>query len=73
MFEDELFFLKKYLEDNRYKRFICANTSSFNSQVLFVKRFGRKLRFCVNNKKLFDLLDLKNSQPIEPSLLNFEV
>lgn len=52
MLRDELFVLKKYLENNLYKKFISANTSSAASLVLFVKKPGKRLRFCVDYQKL---------------------
>lgn len=47
MSRDELLVLKKYLEDNLRKGFIRASTSSASSPVLFVKKPGGGLRFCV--------------------------
>lgn len=48
MSKDELLVLKKYLEDNLCKKFICASTFSAVSLVLFVKKLEERLRFCVN-------------------------
>ena len=48
MSRDELLVLKKYLEDNLCKELICASTSSTVSLVLFVKKPGGGLRFCVD-------------------------
>lgn len=44
---NELLVLKKYLKDNLCKGFIRASTSSTTSPVLFVKKPGRGLRFCI--------------------------
>ncbi len=48
MSRDELLVLKKYLEYNFCKEFIYASTSSTASPVLFVKKPGERLRFCVD-------------------------
>ncbi len=49
--KDELLVFKKYLEDDLCKRFIHASTSFIDSPVLFVKKPGRQLRFCIDYRK----------------------
>jgi hypothetical protein len=56
MFEEKLKVVKKYLENNLEKRFIAANRSSFVSSVMFMKKTNESLRFCVDYKKLNQLI-----------------
>ncbi len=56
MFEKELKIVKKYLENNLEKRFIIANRSSFASSIMFMKKTNESLRFCVDYKKLNQLI-----------------
>lgn len=67
----ELLVLKKYLEDNLHKGFIRASTSSAASAVLFAKKPGGGLRFCVDYRKLNaitikDLLAGKDGLRMDP-------
>ena len=52
MSRDELLVLKKYLENNFRKEFICASTSSTASPVLFLKKPKEEWRFYVDYQKL---------------------
>jgi hypothetical protein len=56
MFEEELKIVKKYLEDNLKKRFIVASRSFFASSVMFMKKTNESLRFCVDYRKLNQLI-----------------
>jgi hypothetical protein len=56
MFEEELKIVKKYLEDNLEKKFITASRSSFVSSVMFMKKANESLRFCVDYRKLNQLI-----------------
>ena len=63
MSRDELEVLKKYLEDNLSKRYIRASSSPAASPVLFVKKPGGGLQFCVDYRGLNDLT-IKNKYPL---------
>ncbi len=56
MFEKELKIVKKYLENNLEKRFIIASRSSFVSSIMFMKKTNESLKFCVDYKKLNQLI-----------------
>jgi hypothetical protein len=56
MFEKELKIVKKYFENNLEKNFIVANRSFFASSVMFMKKADESLRFCVDYKKLNQLI-----------------
>jgi hypothetical protein len=56
MFEKELKIVKKYLENNLEKKFIIASRSSFVSSIMFMKKTDKSLRFCVDYKKLNQLI-----------------
>ncbi len=56
MFEKELKIVKKYLENNLKKEFIIANRSSFVSSIMFMKKTNESLRFCVDYRKLNQLI-----------------
>jgi hypothetical protein len=56
MFEKKLKIVKKYLENNLKKQFIIANRSSFVSSIMFMKKTNKSLRFCVDYKKLNQLI-----------------
>jgi hypothetical protein len=56
MSEEKLKIIKKYLEDNPKKRFIIVNRSSFVSSVMFMKKANESLKFCVDYKKLNQLI-----------------
>lgn len=45
------YWFKIYLEDNLYKRFMYISTFSTTFLVLFVKKPGKKWRFCINYQK----------------------
>ena len=52
MLTDELKTVKKYLKDNLNKSFIQINSILIVSFVLFVQNSEKKLRFCINYRKL---------------------
>ncbi len=56
MFEEELEIVKKYLENNLEKKFIIANRSSFVSSVMFMIKTNESLKFCIDYKKLNQLI-----------------
>jgi hypothetical protein len=56
MFEKELKIVKKYLENNLEKKFIIANCSSFVSSIMFMKKTNESLKFCVDYRKLNQLI-----------------
>jgi hypothetical protein len=56
MFEEKLKIVKKYLENNLEKRFITANRSSFASSIIFMKKTNKSLRFCIDYRKLNQLI-----------------
>ncbi len=56
MFEKELKIVKKYLEDNLEKRFIIINRFSFAFSMMFMKKIDESLKFCVDYKKLNQLI-----------------
>ena len=60
---DELQVLKKYLEENLSKQFIWASSSPAAAPVLFVKKPGGCLWFCVNYRSL-NALTVKNKYPL---------
>lgn len=45
---EELLFMKKYLEEHLKKDFIEGSSSPAGAHVLFVKKSGGGLRFCVD-------------------------
>jgi len=63
MSRNELLVLKKYLEDNLSKGFIRASRSPVASPVIFVRKPGGGLRFCVDYRKLNEIT-VKNRYPI---------
>jgi hypothetical protein len=63
MSQDELRVLRKYLDDNLSKGFIRASTSPVASPVIFVKKPGGSLRFCVDYRAL-NAVTIKNRYPI---------
>ena len=63
MSRDELEVLKKYLEDNLSKGYIRASFFPAAAPVLFVKKPGGGLRFCVDYCGLNDLT-IKNKYPL---------
>ncbi len=62
MSRDELLVLKKYLENNFRKEFICASTSSTASPVLFLKKPEEGWRFYVDYQKL-NAITVKDKYP----------
>ncbi len=60
---DELKVLRKYLDENLSKGFIRASSSPVASPVLFVRKPGGGLRFCVDYRGL-NALTIKNRYPI---------
>lgn len=63
MSRDELAELRRYLQENLSKGFIRASTSSAASPVLFVKKPGGGLRFCVDYRGL-NAITVKNRYPL---------
>ena len=59
MSRDEFKVLKKYLEDNLSKEFIWASSSPAAVPILFVKKPGGGLQFCVDYRSL-NALTVKN-------------
>jgi hypothetical protein len=50
--KDELLLIKKYLQEHLNKRFIETSTASYASLILFAKKLGEELRFCIDYRKL---------------------
>ncbi|OAQ57620.2 retrovirus polyprotein [Pochonia chlamydosporia 170] len=63
MSEDELIVLRKFLQENLDKGFIRASTSPAASPVLFAKKPGGGLRFCVDYRAL-NAITIKNRYPL---------
>lgn len=63
MSREELMVLKKYIKENLEKGFIRPSSSPASSPVLFVKKPGGGLRFCVDYRSLNELT-IKNRYPI---------
>ena len=63
MSREELLVLKKYLDDNLAKGFIRPSNSAAASPVLFVRKPGGGLRFCVDYRGL-NALTVKNRYPL---------
>ena len=63
MSREELLVLKKYIKENLEKGFIRPSSSPASSPVLFVKKPGGGLRFCVDYRSLNELT-IKNRYPI---------
>jgi hypothetical protein len=63
MSREELDLVKKYIEDNLSKGFIEASKAPFASPVLFVRKPGGGLRFCVDYRKL-NAITRKDSYPL---------
>jgi formylmethanofuran dehydrogenase subunit E len=55
MSQEELAAIKKYLEENLSKGFIQASTAPYASLVLFVRKPGGGIRFCVDYRRLNQL------------------
>ena len=63
MSQDELKCLKKYLEEHLDKGFIRASSSPAASPVLFARKPGGGLRFCVDYRQL-NAMTIKNRYPL---------
>jgi hypothetical protein len=63
MSEDELLVLRKFLQENLDKGFIRASTSPAASPVLFARKPGGGLRFCVDYRGL-NAITIKNRYPL---------
>ena len=63
MSRDELIELRRYLEENLAKGFIRASRSEAASPVLFAKKPGGGLRFCVDYRGL-NAITVKNRYPL---------
>ena len=63
MSRDELLVLEKYLKENLSKGFIRSSQSDCSSPVLFVKKPGGGLRFCVDYRGL-NAITKKNRYPM---------
>ena len=63
MSQNELKVLRKYLDDNLKKGFIQASSSPAASPVIFVRKPGGGLRFCVDYRAL-NAITIKNRYPI---------
>jgi hypothetical protein len=63
MSEDELLVLRKFLQENLDKGFIRASTSLAASPVLFARKPGGGLRFCVDYRGL-NAITIKNRYPL---------
>ena len=63
MSEDELLVLRKFLQENLDKGFIRVSTSQAASPVLFARKPGGGLRFCVDYRGL-NAITIKNRYPL---------
>ena len=63
MSRDEIEELRRYLDDNLAKGFIRASRSHAASPVMFVKKPGGGLRFCVDYRGL-NAVTIKNKYPL---------
>ena len=63
MSNEELRLVKEYLEENLTKGFIRSSTSPYASPILFVRKPGGGLRFCVDYRKL-NAITKKDRYPI---------
>lgn len=61
--DEELALVKAYIEDNLNKGFIKASSAPWASPILFVKKPGGGLRFCVDYRKL-NALTRKDRYPL---------
>ena len=59
MTTDELKVLKKWLDENLQKGFICLSTFSTSSLVIFVCKPGEGIQVCVDYQKLNNII-IKN-------------
>ena len=63
MSPEELDAVKRYLDSHLAKRFIQASSASYSSPVLFVKKPGGEIRFCVDYRGL-NAITKKDCYPI---------
>jgi ribosomal protein L24E len=63
MTKEEMLMLRKTLTDHLDKEWICISKSSAGASVLFVRKPGGSLRFCVNYRKLNEIIK-KNRTPL---------
>jgi len=56
MLIEELLAVKEYFVDNFHKGFIVPSSAPFASPMLFVAKPGGGLRFCINYRKLNNLI-----------------
>jgi transposase InsO family protein len=63
MSDGELLLVKQYLEEHLDKGFIKPSSASYSSPVLFVRKPGGGLRFCVDYRKL-NAITKKNRYPL---------
>ena len=63
MSQDELRVLKKYLDNSLKKGFISPSTLHAVSPVLFIKKLGGGLRFCVDYRAL-NAITVKDRYPL---------
>ena len=52
----KLNFVKQYFENHLKKKFIIANHASCFSSILLIKKFSDELRFCVNYRRLNQMI-----------------
>ena len=57
MSKQELAAVKKYLNEHLKKKFIKSNSSKMTTSVLFVKKLSEGLKFCVNYRKLNEIIE----------------
>ncbi len=57
MSEKKLKIIKKYLKNNLKRKFIIASRFSFVSSIMFMEKTNDSLRFCVDYRKLNQLID----------------
>ena len=70
----ELDALKRYFDSHLARRFIQASLSSYSLSILFVKKSGRGIRFCIDYRRL-NTITKKDYYPIpfiEETLAQFE-
>ena len=63
MFSEELDAVKWYFDSYLTKKFIQVSSVSYFLPILFVKKSGRGIRFCVNYRRL-NAITKKNHYPI---------
>ena len=51
-------FVKNYFKKNLKKRFLIVNHTSYFSSILLIKNFNDELRFCVNYRKLNQMIKM---------------